>query len=413
MKETGSDLERNVHSPQSDGHEGSLLYAPRRLRVSKGKDRIWLHVALFLATLFSTIWAGVSLIGRDLAYDAGGWSAILVDGLLYAVPFITFLTVHEFGHYLMARRHKLDVSLPYFIPVPLPGSIGTFGAVIRIREPLRRTRQLFNVGAAGPLAGFVVALGVLLLGAATLPPVSYLLSVSGHESVVATVQQTGSFPPLDLGEGGMMALIFGDTPLFHVLMEVAPYRPADYEMVHYPLLVAGWLGLFFTALNLLPVGQLDGGHVVYALFGPSVHAVVARATTLVLLLSGSIGFLVDIAPVFPASESAFDLILPWLFLGLLVGGACWKIFDDPFWAILAAVVVASLSGAVSAFLPGVAEAVGWWGWMLWIGLILFVIRIDHPPVLVHESLTPKQRLAGYLCMVIFLLCFSIKPITVV
>lgn len=377
MKETKPEDERMPRSSEPDGHEESLLYAPRRRRVPKEKDRPWLHLALFLATFFSTVWAGVTLIGRDLAYEAGGWSAILVDGLLYAVPFIGFLTVHEFGHYLMARRHNLDVSLPYFIPVPLPGSIGTFGAVIRIREPLRRTRQLFNVGAAGPLAGFVVALGVLVLGVATLPPVTYLLSVSGHESVVAAVQQTGIFPPLELGDEGMMALLFGDTPLFHVLMELAPYRPANYEMVHYPLLVAGWLGLFFTALNLLPVGQLDGGHVVYALFGKRVHAVVARVTTLVLLLSGAIGFLIDIVPAFPVSGMAFDLLLPWLFLGFLVGGACWKIFDDPFWAILSAVILVSLSGSVAAFLPGVAAAVGWWGWILWIGLILFVIRIDQ------------------------------------
>lgn len=413
MKETKPDVGPTSRSPDSDGHEESLLYAPRRRRVPKEKDRLWLHLALFLATFFSTVWAGVTLIMRDLAYAADGWSAILTDGLLYAVPFIGFLTVHEFGHYLMARRHNLDVSLPYFIPVPLPGSIGTFGAVIRIREPLRRTRQLFNVGAAGPLAGFVVALGVLLVGAATLPPVTYLLSVSGHEPVVDAFLQTGSFPPLELGEEGMMALLFGDTPLFHVLMELAPYRPADYEMVHYPLLVAGWLGLFFTALNLLPVGQLDGGHVVYALFGARVHAIVARVATLLLLLSGSIGFLIDIVPAFPTSESAFDLILPWLFLGLLAGGACWKIFDDPFWAILSAVILVSLSGFVATVLPGVAAATGWWGWILWIGLILFVIRIDHPPVLVHEPLTRKQRLAGYLCMVIFVLCFSIKPITVV
>ena len=389
------------------------------------RDRIGLHVGLFLFTFASMVIAGGSMVGRipllvpvdpatgeaiqseiassyiDLFTDPG----FLLDGLFYAIPFILFLTVHEFGHYIAARIRGLRVSLPYYLPVPLPGSLGTFGAVIRIREPLRRTTQLFDVGASGPLAGFVVALGVLVLALATLPDVEYLRQF-GHDDTVDAFLRTGAFPAFDaeaVTDGGY-AVLFGDTPLFHLLSSLGAYRVPAEEIMHYPVLLAGWLGLFFTALNLLPVGQLDGGHVVYALFGPRVHRIVARVTTLVLLYSGGVGY---------AFQSPFGLtpLEGWLSLALIYGIACWRLFEqDARLAVPGTLGFLGLVALTAFFAPGLAAVIGYWGWLLWIGLILFLIRVDHPPVLITEPLDPRRRARGYLCLLIFVLCFSIHPI---
>ena len=396
------------------------------------RDRLGLHVGLFAATFLSMIWAGGTWTGRvglwpeptGMAAGGNGWSewlayqlqlfqspVFVVDGLVYAVAFIGFLTVHEFGHYLTARWRGTRVSLPYYIPVPFPVSLGTLGAVIRIKEPLRRTRQLFDIGAAGPLAGFVVALAVLLLGVATLPPAETLLTEVDHLPEAAYYAQNGDFAPLDAALPGSERtpaaeiLLFGDTPLFAAINRLGAYTVPAHELMHYPLLLAGWLGLFFTALNLLPVGQLDGGHIVYALFGRRVHAVVARVATLLLLLSGGFGFLHD----FAASMPEWQL---WMALGLIYALALARLFEGEWRLVVPAVVGAlSLTALVVRTAPGLAEAVGWFGWLVWVGLILFVIRVDHPPVQVEEPLTPGRKALGYLCLVIFALCFTIQPIS--
>jgi membrane-associated protease RseP (regulator of RpoE activity) len=382
------------------------------------EDRLGLHVGLFVATFVSSVWCGALLVGRAVRWDplvevAGdGIGALLAlltsraflqDGFLYAVPFLGFLTVHEFGHYLAARWRRTRVSLPYFIPVPLPSTLGTFGAVIRIKEPLRRTRQLFDIGAAGPLAGFVAAVLVLLIAVLALPGPDYLLSVPGHEDTAMYLRSFGRFPEF-VSEPGTTALVFGDTPLFHLVGSLGWTRVPGHEIMHYPVLLAGWLALFFTALNLLPVGQLDGGHVVYALFGPRVHQVVARVTVMVLLLSGGVGLVTDLAP------GTGPLVL-WAGLALVYAAALAWMFRGEW--LLTASAVAFLTAA-TAFLvvvvPGLAEAVGWTGWLFWVGLILFVIRVDHPPVQIREPLTPGRTALGVLCIVIFFLCFSIQPI---
>ena len=375
------------------------------------KDRLWVHIGLFLATFVSMIYAGGALAGRAVAWDAQGPLVIVWDGLRYAVPFILFLTVHEFGHYIAAQIHGIRVSLPFYIPMPLAGTFGTFGAVIRIREPLRRTRQLFDVGAAGPLAGFVVALVTLFAAVYTLPPVDYLNTVGQHEELVATVQQTGEFPPFEaeqLGPNGQ-AFLFGDTPLFWAVNQLGAYVVPDYERLHYPYLLAAWLGLFFTALNLLPVGQLDGGHIVYAMFGPVVHSVVARVTVLVLMLSGSLGFVHESGPSF-----GLDGWRLWTVLVLVLALAIAKLFDGN-WRLVAPAVIgcAGIVATVQTWLPNLAGAVGYFGWFIWVALILFVIRVDHPPVLFEERLSTRQKALGWLCILIFVLCFSIKPISFV
>ena len=407
--------------------DGSLLtdYRPP----APQRERYGRHAALALATFASMVWAGATLAPLNLRYGAAPatestWTLLWAlfhepefwrAGLLYAVPFFTFLTVHEFGHYVAARKHRLRVSLPYYIPIPLSQSLGTFGAVIRIREPFRRMTQLFDVGAAGPLAGAVVALATALGAVLTLPGTDYLLGVSGHEGVVATLQATGAFTPFDREAvaPGTFALVLGDTPLFHLLGSLGAYRVPGDEIAHFPVLLAGWLGLFFTALNLLPVGQLDGGHVVYALFGPRVHGIVARVATLLLLLSGSVGFALDLVPGL-GTLTALGEAGGWLVLLAIVAVAVARLFDGEWRVVVPAVAsVMALVALLVVGTPGLAAEVGYTGWLLWIGLILFLIRVDHPPVLINDPLSPRQRALGYACLALFGLCFSIQPLQVV
>jgi membrane-associated protease RseP (regulator of RpoE activity) len=382
---------------------------------------------LFVTTLITATYAGIGLVGRDVAYAEGGWTAMLRDGLAYSLSFLLFLTAHEFGHYFAARARRVAVSLPYFIPVPF--ALGTFGAVIRIREPLRRTTALFDIGAAGPLVGFVVALGLVAVGLLTLPGPEYLLSVSGHETVVETFVASGRWPGvLENLLPGQIATVFGDTLLFGALSSLHPNMPPAYELQHYPLLLAGWLGLFFTALNLLPVGQLDGGHVVYALLGPRAHAVAARGTSAFLLTSGALGGGTDV-PLLSTElgialgsqfASAPEALHAWARAGALAG---WPLLALILYvclirffsgrrpqAALASVLLTATSALVLAGAPAVAARIGYSGWLIWGALLLFFIRLDHPPVLYHEPLTPARRVAGWMCVALLVLCFSPKPL---
>ena len=248
-------------SDASNGRPASVYPPPRVIR-----DRYWLHLLLFALTLLSTAFTGSQFIGRTIAWEQGEaffyllgfpvtWPFIR-DGLTFAVSLLGFLTVHEFGHYFAARYHRVKTSLPYFIPSPLIG-IGTLGAVIRIREQVPNLRKLFDIGAAGPLAGFVVALGVVIYALATLPPpAEFMQSVGGHEALKAFIDQNGRFPGEMLPgppESEGFRLVVGNTPLYWGLSQLFANVPPMYEMYHHPMLFAGWLGLFFTALNLLPV----------------------------------------------------------------------------------------------------------------------------------------------------------------
>ncbi len=239
-------------SDEPDGRHLVLTRPGPRRREHWGR-----HVALFLATLFTTTFAGAVLAGT-IAYDnpldlftgsyplpphfARAWAA----GLVFSVPLLAILLCHELGHYLTARRYDLDVSPPYFIPVPLvPSFIGTMGAFIRLRTVLSDRRQLFDVGLAGPIAGFLVALPVLAIGIALSHP------ASGGEP------WTGLILRLDDGRA-----VLGDSLLTILLRHlVAGSVPA---IVVSPVAFAGWVGMFVTMLNLLPISQLDGGHILYA-----------------------------------------------------------------------------------------------------------------------------------------------------
>lgn len=389
------------------------------------RERYWLHALLFAVTIVTTIWAGGEWAGRVALWERSGFALLLdpvffADGLRYAIPFLLFLTVHEFGHYLTARAHRVDVSLPYYIPIP-PGlpilNIGTFGAVIRIRERIGRTRQLFDIGVAGPLAGFVIALVALVYAVATLPPPTYVFDFGpGHEALQEYVRQFGTFPQEPtLDQFGIGPLAVGDTPLFALLRMVVPDLPPAWELYHYPVLFAGWLALFFTALNMLPVGQLDGGHVTYALFGERWHARLARTVVVLLLFSGGLGAIGDIGPLselmaIEAGRPAWiGMAITWAVIVLVIGWIARRLFASGYHKLvtwLGLIVAIAAADAVG----GIAGAVGWSGWLLWSALIVFVIKVDHPPVVVDEPLTPGRRALGILALILFVLCFSPRPL---
>jgi len=210
------------------------------------RDRYWLHILLFLLTLATTTFAGAShWLGFMSDFGSrrvtAGLGALAIQGLWFSMTLLSILTAHEFGHYLACRYYRVSASLPYFLPVPL-GIVGTFGAVIRIRQPITAKGPLFDIGVAGPFAGFLVAVPALLFGltmsnVAPLPPV---------------------FVGMELGE-----------PLLFKFAEWLVWRdiPAHLSLNLHPMAFAAWIGLLVTALNLLPVGQLDGGHITYAVFG--------------------------------------------------------------------------------------------------------------------------------------------------
>ena len=242
-------------------------------------ERWWLHALLFLAT-FGTVWmAGAMLAGvppgipairfSELA-SAGravlDWLTGLRPGLEFALGLMAILLAHETGHYLTAKHYGINASPPYFLPAPpLWNFVGTFGAFIRLRSPVADRQQLLDVGAAGPWAGFVVAIIMLIVGLLASQPVPAL---------------EASAPQL---------VMIGGTPLYlgdSLVMAAARRLFTDGSVVLlHPLALAGWLGMLVTMLNLLPLGQLDGGHVLYALIGRR-QAWVGRAAWFALLVLG-------------------------------------------------------------------------------------------------------------------------------
>lgn len=378
----------------------------------KPRDRYWLHALLFVVTLCTTIHMGGQFVGRYAAHQDLGFWWFVPDGIRFAVSLLGFLTVHEFGHYFAARYHRINTSLPYYIPLPFI-AIGTAGAVIRIREPIPSTRKLFDIGAAGPIAGFVVSLALLIYALATLPPPEYVTELPGHEPLRQFYEENGYFPsdPPPSESEGLLTLIIGQTPLYWFLTQFFSDVPPMYEMYHYPVLMAGWFGLFFTALNLLPVGQLDGGHILYALVGHRWHRFLAQAFVIVLLLSGAIGFLRDMMPLLYDYADWMGQGAWFILAGILYFFLSY-VFKGDHRLIAPTLLVLILLSVGAQALGEVAMQLGWSGWLFWVLLIVFFVKIEHPPVVQPEPLTPRRRMLGVLSILIFILCFSIVPIRI-
>lgn len=388
------------------------------------RDRYWLHALLFILTLASTMMAGGNWVGRLALYEvwdpARPWSFfldpnMLMDGLRFGGSLLLFLTVHEFGHYFAARTHRISTSLPYYIPT-LSLGLGTLGAVIRIREPIPSTRKLFDVGVAGPLAGFVIALGVLVYAMATLPDPSYVFDLEGHEELKNYVRQFGQYPnsSMDLIQPGenVMTLLVGQTPLYWLLSQFFNNVPPMDEMYHYPMLFAGWMGLFFTALNLLPVGQLDGGHILYALVGAKWHTRLARLIVVLLLISGAIGFVKD---VFPSLMAYSELAgrLGWFILAGILYFYLSRVFRKDHRMIAPSLLGIITITVLAQYEPAWFSDFAYTGWFVWCLLIVFLIKVDHPPVLSPEPLSAGRKILAVLSIIIFILCFSFSPLRVI
>ena len=199
------------------------------------KPRVIWNLLLFFLTFMTTVLAGALQEGVNPVTNPGQ----IPKGFPFALALMGILLAHELGHYLVARRHGVDVTLPYFIPAP--SFIGTFGAFIKMRSPARDPKMLLDIGAAGPLVGVVVSIPLVALG----------LSLSEVKQIE-----------------GQVGTSLGDSILLWLISRVVVGPiPPGYDVVIHPVGFAGWIGLLVTSLNLLPVGQLDGGHVVYALLG--------------------------------------------------------------------------------------------------------------------------------------------------
>jgi membrane-associated protease RseP (regulator of RpoE activity) len=192
--------------------------------------RAWLPALLFVATCFSTLLAGV------LGSDKSEWFPAIAHGLLYAVPLMIILVCHEMGHFIQAYRYGVYASWPYFLPLPFP-PLGTLGAVIVMEPRMGHRKALFDIGITGPLAGLVPTLIFLIVG----------LYHSKY------------------GDATEHSVSFGEPLLFQFLADKILHVPAGKEVLWQPMAFAGWVGLLITSLNLMPIGQLDGGHVLYAL----------------------------------------------------------------------------------------------------------------------------------------------------
>lgn len=410
-------------SPIQVFEPGNRMFAGPRGN-EQPRDRYWLHLLLFILTLVSTVIAGGQWVGRLLLYDVGDtpsfWALItnstfLLDGFKFGGSLLLFLTVHEFGHYFAARYHGIKTSLPYYIPTLTLG-LGTLGAVIRIREPIPSTRKLFDVGVGGPLAGFVIALGLLIYALATLPDPSYILDMPGHEELKRYVEQYGTYPRLSMDlappSENSFTILVGQTPLYWMLTQLFPNVPPMDEMYHYPMLFAGWMGLFFTALNLLPVGQLDGGHILYSLVGDKWHRRLARGFIVLLLISGSIGFVEDFFPtLFEMSEMAGRF--GWFILSGILYFYLSRVFDRDH-RIVAPLLLGIIGLTVLAqYDRALFGSFGYAGWFVWCLLIIFLIKVEHPPVLQPQKLTPGRKALAILSILIFILCFSFAPLRVI
>ena len=235
-----------VTRPEERLSSSGLAHLPQAPTGHHRKPRRWVHFSLFLLTLVTTTLAGSAhYLGFHSNFGLNEvtlpWTTLLTGGGWYSFTLLSILGAHEFGHYFACRYYRINASLPYFIPAPLPLT-GTLGALIRIREPIRTKPMLFDIGVAGPIAGFIVACPALLIGIAS----------------SRVTELPSDFSGLSLGEPLLFQFV---TWLFWGSL-------ADGQSLNlHPMAFAAWFGLLATALNLFPAGQLDGGHISYAAFG--------------------------------------------------------------------------------------------------------------------------------------------------
>lgn len=326
-----------------------------------------LHLGLFLLTFFTTTIAGVLWLNRD-PFELSNFHL----GIPYSASILFILACHEFGHYFASRYHHVDATLPYFLPFPpipillqLFLNFGTFGAVIRTKSIVPSKKAMFDIGVAGPIAGFFASLLILTYGFLHLPSPDFILSI--HPDYNFSLNASTSTQGLPLA--------FGNTLLFSVLQSLLTHPSMQFvpplsEIYHYPFLCAGWFGLFVTALNLIPMGQFDGGHLIYAMFG-KYHQRIARTSFYALIAL--------------SAPSLSDALIRTL-LGFVYKHDVGQII--PF------------------------AQYSWSAWFFWALIALYVVKLFHPPVADETPLDDRRMTIGWFCIAIFFLSFSLNPFTV-
>jgi membrane-associated protease RseP (regulator of RpoE activity) len=313
--------------------------------VQKKKDNYLLHIGLFIITFITTTIAGMEWsTGTAGPYELES----LVQGLPYSISIMIIITFHEFGHYFAAKFHKVSATLPFYIPFPpIPYFInfGTMGAVIRTRSRIYSRKAMFDIGIAGPLTGFIACIGILIYGFTNVPGIDYVLLI--HPNYLES----------DYGQN-TISMVFGDSILFALLREIFTepnvFFPPMSEIYHYPYLCVGWFGLFITSMNMIPVGQLDGGHISYTMFGEENSYKISAIAFIVLFALGLIGIV----------DSTLEFGLD----------------------------------------------IGWSGWLFWAVILYFVIRLKHPPIPDPVPLDSARMKLGYLSFLIFIISFTPAPI---
>jgi len=331
----------NQYESLQPGEQEAEHYKEYEVETKSNKFGFLINIVLFIFTFFTTTIAGVFWANKD-PYQLENFS----HGITYSILILLVITTHEFGHYFAARIHKVPVTLPFYIPFPFIflNPFGTMGAVIRMKARHYSRKALLDIGAAGPIAGWITSVVILIIGFTNLPPISHLYQL--HPEYAATGIPVSGFT-------------FGYNILFWALEKIFTssqnvFMPPMNEVYHYPFLCVGWFGLLITSLNMMPVGQLDGGHISYAMFGEK-HKYVAYFVFALLLIFG------------------LTSLLPLL---------------------------------------GLNNNNGSLNWLIWALLIFFVIKIKHPPTFPEGDvpLDKNRMLVGWLTFFIFIVTFCPVPV---
>jgi membrane-associated protease RseP (regulator of RpoE activity) len=300
---------------------------------------ILLFLFLFTTSFFTTTLAGVQWLNMD-PFELSN----CLYGLLYSFSILSILTAHEFGHFFVAKYYNVNTSYPFFIPIPpfIINPFGTLGAVMRIRSQIPSKKALFDIGISGPIAGFIISILLLAVGFYTLPSKEYLFSIHPEYIGQKELPITG--------------LTFGNSILFWTLSKIfslSDFVPPMNEIYHYPFLCAGWFGMFVTALNLMPVGQLDGGHILYSIIGKK-QGIVAM-----------------------------------FFLGTIVAIGLLGLIQNP----------------NNFFQSGTT------GWLVWAVILIFIIKLDHPEIHDDSQIDKKRIILGWTVFIVLILIFPPIPFT--
>lgn len=327
--------------PTQSGEQYSEQYDELINPKEENRFGFLINLFLFIFTFFTTTIAGVFWANRD-PYQLNNFNL----GLTYSILILLVISTHEFGHYFAARYHKVPVTLPYYVPFPFIflNPFGTMGAVIRMKSRYYSRRALLDIGAAGPIAGWITSVIILIIGFVNLPPLNYLYQLHPEYSASGIPVSGFTF--------GYSILFWSMEKIFTSSPNV--FMPPMNEVYHYPFLCVGWFGLLITSLNMLPVGQLDGGHISYAMFGDK-HKYVAYTVFGLLIIFGLLG------------------LLPFL---------------------------------------GVNNNTGSINWLVWAALIFFVIKIKHPSTYSEseEPLDSGRMLIGWFTYFIFIISFCPVPV---